>query len=108
MAWSMMLSHVVLLEFLRGLSNPTSIINVERQSLDSCGSCTFSSFVVNHSSLNGKAKRSSTIPFEREAEESRNFKLRMIDRFMTKTSMTTENPKLKKRAFCERGVIFYL
>jgi hypothetical protein len=39
----------------------------------------------------GEAKCSSTIPFEIKAEESRNFMLRMIERFKTKASMTTKD-----------------
>jgi hypothetical protein len=46
--------------------------------------------VRRQTSLTGKAKCLSTIPFEREAEESRNFKLRMIERFKTKAPMTKD------------------
>jgi hypothetical protein len=49
--------------------------------------------------VTGKAKRRSTISFEREAEESRNFKLRMIDRFKTKASMATEDATIQGKVF---------
>jgi hypothetical protein len=59
-------------------------------------------------SLTGKAKRRSTIPFEREAEESRNFKLRMIDRFKTKASMTTEDANSRREHFVSGVAVNYL
>jgi hypothetical protein len=69
--------------------NTTLIIDVERQSRVSLLWKLHLFLVLRQTSLTGKEKCHSTIPFEREAEESRNCKLRMIDIFTTKASMTT-------------------
>jgi hypothetical protein len=58
--------------------------------------------VLRQTSLTGKEKCHSTIPFEREAEESRNFKLRMIERFKTEGINDNRGRQRMKSAFCER------